>query len=247
MTLVEFIAPLKKKTHRDRILAILYFSQRYENNDALTVEQIRARLKRARAPRWAKANIPDVLVKSGHLVDTPGILKSKKLWNLTPSGFDYIRKLLSLPSTEIEIENDVGSLQQTINSILDKQIKDYFKESVKCLQIDALRACVVFVWSGTIRTIQNRLLAYGIANLNAAIKKHDPKARLVKSINHFAYIKDITVILASLELGLLDKSQKGTLEDALNLRNRCGHPGKYKPGIKKVSSFIEDIISVVFE
>ena len=29
-------------------------------------------------------------------------------------------------------------------------------------------------------------------------------------------------------------------------RNRCGHPGKYKPGVKQVSSFIEDIISIVF-
>ena len=50
-----------------------------------------------------------------------------------------------------------------------------------------------------------------------------------------------------LDLGEFDKNEKDTIEEALNLRNRCGHPGKYRPGIKKASSFIEDIISVVFK
>jgi hypothetical protein len=36
------------------------------------------------------------------------------------------------------------------------------------------------------------------------------------------------------------------LEEALNLRNRCGHPTKYRPGEKKVSSFIEDVAGIVF-
>jgi hypothetical protein len=54
------------------------------------------------------------------------------------------------------------------------------------------------------------------------------------------------MLLAAKELGILDKPQKDTLEEALNLRNRCGHPGKYRPGIKKASSFIEDTISIVF-
>jgi hypothetical protein len=53
-------------------------------------------------------------------------------------------------------------------------------------------------------------------------------------------------LLAAKDLGQLDKNQKDTLEEALDLRNRCGHPGKYKPGVKKVSSYIEDIVSIVF-
>ncbi len=247
MTLVEFIAPLSKKSHRDRILAALYFCQRYEKLDALTVEQIKEKLKRARAPQWAKANISDILAKSGHYVDTPGIQDSKRLWSLTSSGNEYVRKLLSLPSAEPELEHDAGSLEQIIENITDLQIKDYLNESLKCLQIGALRACVVFLWSGAIRIIQNKLLLYKQIDLNNAIKKHDPKARKVKTIDQFAYIKDKTVLLASLELGLFDKNEKGTLEEALDLRNRCGHPGKYKPGVKKVSSFIEDLVSIVFE
>lgn len=247
MTLVEFISPLKKSTHRDRILAVLYFSQRYEKINALSVEQIKERLRRARAPHWKKANISDVLIKSGHSVDTPGTHDSKRLWNLTPSGIDQVQKLLNLQSAETEIEHDVGSLKTITTNIADKSVKDYINEAIKCLQVGALRACVVFLWSGAIRTIQNLLLNYSESQRNAAIKKHDLKARNVNLIDHFAYIKDRTTILSAFELGIFDKNQKDTLEESLSLRNRCGHPGKYKPGVKKVSSFIEDIVSIIYK
>ena len=48
---------------------------------------------------------------------------------------------------------------------------------------------------------------------------------------------------------LLDISeyQRSVLEDCLNLRNKCGHPRKYKIGEKKVSSFIEDLVGIVFK
>ena len=64
--------------------------------------------------------------------------------------------------------------------------------------------------------------------------------------NFLAYVKDKLTLLAAQELGLLDKSEKDTLQENLNLRNRCGHPSKYRPGVKKVSSFIEDVVSTVF-
>jgi len=51
---------------------------------------------------------------------------------------------------------------------------------------------------------------------------------------------------AAQDLGVLDKNEKDTLKERLSLRNRSGHPGKYLPGIKKVSSFIEDVISILF-
>ena len=65
-------------------------------------------------------------------------------------------------------------------------------------------------------------------------------------MDDFAYVKDIVVLLAAKDLGILDKHEKDTLEEALNLRNRCGHPGKYRPGIKKVSAALEDMASIAF-
>jgi hypothetical protein len=76
--------------------------------------------------------------------------------------------------------------------------------------------------------------------------KHDPKARDVSRIDHFAYIKDDTTLLAAQELGILGEAQKTRLEKNLDLRNCCGCPGNYKPGEKEVSCFIEDLVTIAF-
>jgi len=36
------------------------------------------------------------------------------------------------------------------------------------------------------------------------------------------------------------------LSQALDLRNKCGHPTKYRPRKIKARSFIEDVVGIVF-
>lgn len=246
MTLVEFLAPLAKKTHQDRVLAVLYYRERYDQKTALTVDELRQALKSARAKRWAKVNVADVLSKSGPLVDTSGLQGTKRLWNLTDSGRERVRVLLGLPKADVEVEHDVGTLEDVVAKITDADTRNYLEEGLKCLKVGALRACTVFLWVAAIRTIQASMMTKGGGSVTAALQKHDPKARPIKSLDDFAHVKDATALLAAKELGILDKNQKDTLAEALNIRNRCGHPGKYRPGVKKVSAFIEDITSIVF-
>jgi hypothetical protein len=246
MTLVEFLSPLAKGKHQDRVLAVLYYRERYEQVTSLSVDDIRKSLKGARVGGWAKVNIADVLNKSGPLVDTSGVQNRKRLWMLTDSGREHVRALLGLPAADIEIEHDVGTLAHVIAELKTDDVRDYLEEALKCLQIGAFRACVVFVWTAAVRTLQIELMAKGAAAITSAIQKHDPKAREIKRIEDFSYIKDATSLLAAVDLGILDKNEKDTLLEALNLRNRCGHPSKYRPGIKKVSAFVEDIASILF-
>lgn len=246
MTLVEFLAPLAKRTHQDRILAVLYFRERYEQKTALTVDDIHQGLKSARAKAWAKVKVADVLSKSGPLVDTCGFQGKKRLWNLTDSGREQVRRLLGLPQADVELEHNIGTLENLLSQVSDADVRGYLDEAVKCLQVGALRACTVFVRVAAIRKLQADLVAKGTAAVTAAIQKHDRKARTLKGLDDFAYVKDATTLLAAKELGVLDKNQKDTLTEALNLRNRCGHPGRYRPGVKKVSAFVEDVTSIVF-
>lgn len=246
MTLVEFISPIAKKTHQDRVLAVLYFRERYEKKTALTVEELRQGLRNARSKGWAKVNVADVLSKSGPLVDASGVRGSKHLWNLTDSGREHVRLLLGLPKADVEVEHDVGTLADVVAKVGDSEVRDYLEEALRCLQVGALRAATVFVWVAAIRTVQVAMMSKGAAQVTAAIQKHDPKARAIKTIDDFSYVKDATTLLAAKELGILDKNQKDTLTETLNLRNRCGHPGKYRPGAKRVSAFVEDITSIVF-
>ena len=59
-------------------------------------------------------------------------------------------------------------------------------------------------------------------------------------------VKDGDLIQVAQDLSVYDKSEKKRLGEALDLRNDCGHPVRYKPGEKRVSSFIEDLTSIVF-
>lgn len=246
MTLVEFLAPLAKKTHQDRVLAVLYYRERYEQKIALTVNELRQGLRSARAKGWAKVNVADVLSKSGHLTDTSGFQGKKRLWNLTDSGREHVCNLLGRPAADIEIEHDVGTLGEVIAKIADTDVRNYLQEGLKCLQVGSLRACAVFLWVAAVRSIQVAMVAKGSRQVTAALQKHDPKAHTIKSVDDFAYVKDAVTLLAAKDLGILDKNEKDTLTEALNLRNRCGHPSKYRPGVKKVSAFVEDITSIVF-
>lgn len=157
-----------------------------------------------------------------------------------------MRELLGLPAADVEIEHDVGTLSALAAKIADPTVRGYVDETIKCLQVGALRAAVVFLWTGAMRTLHEAALVKGAAGVNVAIAKHDPKARAVSKVDDFAYVKDKVFLLAAFDLGLVDKGERDALQEGLDLRNRCGHPTSYKPGEKKASGFIEDIVGIVF-
>src|ERR1700730_6374528 len=246
MTLAEFLAPLGPGSQRGACLGVLYYHQHYRDKPSLTTEEIRDELVRARVPRASKINVADVLNKSGALVDSPGLSGNRRLWQLTTSAKTHIRARLNLPAADPDIEHDVATLQALAANVSDGVVRDYVLEAIKCLSIGAIRAAIVFLWTGAIRTLQEECLTTHAATLNAAITKHDPKARPVNKLEDFAYIRDATALLAFQELAMLDKGERATLGEALDLRNRCGHPTKYTPGVKKASSFTEDVVGIVF-
>lgn len=247
MTLIEFLHPIKSGRQRDIVLATLYYLSRYQSEAAVTVERIRTALKQARVPKAKTMNIAAILAGSGHLVDSPGSDGSRLLWSLTPPGEGEVRKLLPLPAAEPELEHDVASLTTLAERLADETVRGYVEEAIRCLSVDALRAATVFLWAGAIRTLHQAAWAEGATSVNAAIGTHDAKARAVKKLDDFAYIKDATFLKAAFDLGLIDKAERGTLEEALDLRNKCSHPTKYRPRINKARSFIEDVVGIVFK
>lgn len=56
--------------------------------------------------------------------------------------------------------------------------------------------------------------------------------RSLHTADDFAYVKDRTALLALEELGIANKGQRTTLEEAIGLPDRSGRPTKYRPGVK---------------
>lgn len=246
MTLVEFLYPLKGGKHRDLVLATMYFLKRYQGRDSVTAPEVKTAMVATKLVPKA-INVNQVINGSAPYVHSPGGKENGALlFALTETGDKYVRELLGLPSAEPEVEHDVATLTSLAGKLTDEGVRGYVEEAITCLRFGALRAAVVFLWTGAIRTLHEAALAKGEAALNAALQKQDPKARTVKNVDDFAWIKDRTFLNAAPDIGILDKTEKETLIGSLGLRNSSGHPTKYSPGIKKVSAFIEDVVGIVF-
>lgn len=109
MTLVEFLAPLGSRTHKDRVLAVLFFAHHYKGMASLTVENIRKCLQEGQAKRWEKVKVSGILTQSGDHVDIAGMEGKKRLWKLSPTGEQYVEDLMRLVDRKIEIEHRENS------------------------------------------------------------------------------------------------------------------------------------------
>lgn len=241
-SLVELLDPLKRGRRKDQVLAVLFFLHQYEGQEEATTTQVREGLRRGRVPKSKAINVSDVLAKAAPLVDKTG----RSTWLLTSSGEEHIRDVLVIPDESPQVQHDVAKLETLVASVSDANVRDYIEEGIKCLKVGAMRAAVVFIWTGGVEAIRGEVWAYGTKSIDAAIKKHDKKARDFIKRDDFENVKDSALLQIAHDFGIHDKSEKKRLKEALDLRNDCGHPVKYKPGKHKVASYIEDVITVVF-
>jgi len=244
VTLVEFLHPLRTRPQRVLVTAALFYAKHFEGVEDLTPTQVKKLLIKGGVSRARKMNTTRALNES---IPATHRLGPRGVWAITETGENQIRQLLDIsvggrpPAT-----HDVSSLERLAQSVKDSTVRGYIEESIKCLRADALRASVVFLWSGTVHTIREMVWKdCTTKEIDAAVKRHNQRARFSKK-GDFEYINDALLIEATVDLGTFTRSEKKRLIEALDLRNDCGHPVKYNPREKKVASFIEDVVGIVF-
>jgi len=189
------------------------------------------------------ADILSRLGRSGYLEAVPGTRPIQ--WQITESGAAKVRADLGIPDETSEMKAEIGDLTTLAGQIKSSEARDFLLEAVRCLGADALRAAVVFVWSGAIWTVQEWLMKKPLMDVNREIARHQ-KTREVKTIDDFAFVNDSVTLLVARDLGLWDKGQHTIVEHALDLRNQCGHPSRYKLPPSRCKSVIEELITMVF-
>lgn len=242
-TIVEFLAPVRTGRQSDVAVAALYYLTKVEGAPSATATAVKTALVRARIPRAGTWNVGRALSHAKENVDRDG-----SAWSLTDTGVAYVRTLLVLPDESPRLQHDVRSLEKLAAGIADDAVRGYIEESITCLQVGAYRASIVFLWTGAVATIRDEIWAAGGKNpktIERALQTHRQNARFRKK-DDFAYVKDTDLLQLAEDMAVHDKMQKGILGQALDLRNSCGHPTKYNPGEKKTSSFIEDVVGLVF-
>jgi hypothetical protein len=244
MTLPEFLHPLEKAGRTDQALAVLLFYRDHASKSFMSAAEVQAALVQARISGAKGMNVHQALARSGRYAHQAN---RKGPWEITESGEKHLRALYEVPdlTSNGEPRTDVSALRGLAHRVSDEAGREYVDEAIECLEAGARRAAVVFLWSGAVATIREAVWGQGVQAIETALQHHNPKARFKKK-NDFDHVKDADLLQVAQDLSLYDKSQKRHLGDALALRNDCGHPVKYKPGQRKVESFIEDVVGIVW-
>ena len=225
---------------------MIYYAATEDGVDVVTSTVLRDMFKRIRAREARNLNASDVLGRLGNSGYLEAVPKTRPIaWKITDSGEAKVRELLGIQQDVSEMRGEIADLTALAKRIGSEETRDFLLESVSCLGANALRAAVVFVWSGAIWTVQEWLMKQPLNKVNDEIKRHQ-KTREVKTIDDFAFVNDNTTLLVARDLGLWDKGQHTIVEHALDLRNQCGHPSRYKLPPSRCKSVIEELITLVF-
>lgn len=162
-----------------------------------------------------------------------------------PQEFTEINPLDYLARPEVESIN-LSSIEKQLHRLTEESEREYLTEALQCIRYGLLRAAVIMAWQAAYANICSKLLTLPQSEINSAIQKHYPKAHVIGCIDDFSHVKERTVLEASVDVHLYDSNEKEQLVECLNLRNKCGHHGKYRPQSLRVSAFIEDLVSIVF-
>jgi site-specific recombinase XerD len=164
-----------------------------------------------------------------------------------------IIKYNSSPFDTIKIENeelsffDTTDLEYIMEKVTDREEKDYLLEGLKCFKANALRAGVIFLWSAAAYKIQKQCMTKGVNLINTELQAINRGAKRITVLEDFEYIKDSNLLDLACRLRIIDKHKKDELKNTcLDLRNKCGHPGNYKPKEQKIKAFVEDIIGMLY-
>lgn len=245
MTLRELLATSSAATQQDRVLVALWWLEQSGNTPA-TAAQVAEELTHARVPNAKNWNVPARLHSAGALVDATPASKPRA-WHLTKTGTSYVSALL--PGGTVVMDANARSqaeLRGVLLRIRDLELRSYVEEAITCIEAAALRAAAVMAWAGALATIQVEMIALGASRADPAIRRHDAKSRAISGLDDLQYVKESTLLLAAQDLNLFDKGERQMLEQCLDLRNKCGHPGRYSPGAQKVAAMVEDLTAIVY-
>lgn len=245
--MTDFLKLLKDASAPSRALAMVYYVATEEGIESVTSAELRDLFKRLRSRDSSTINAADILSKLGNSGLLEAIPKTRPIaWKITDSGEERVREELGLPQDSSEMRKEIAELTALTKKITSEETRDFLLEAVSCLGVNALRAAIVFVWTGAIWTVQEWLVNnHPLKAINDQVARHQ-KTREIKSIDDFAFVNDNTTLLVARDLGLWDKGQHTVVEHALDLRNQCGHPSRYKMPPSRCKSVIEELVALVF-
>jgi hypothetical protein len=134
---------------------------------------------------------------------------------------------------------------------------EYLAEAQRCLDVDALRGCIVLGWCATIARIQTKIADIGFDVFSAATAsmtakstgryKAYKKRHEVESLSELQRIFDTDLLWVLEFMELIDGNQHERLRYCFEFRNNSAHPGLAPIKPENLTSFYSDISEIVLK
>lgn len=165
-------------------------------------------------------------------------------WELTGAGESRVADLVGTKGRRTR--KTAAGLRHHLASIKDADTRAFVEEAVECLESGLLRSAVVLSWIGAVAVLQDTVIAQHLDAFNAEAIRRDAKWRAAKVRDDLARMKEYDFLQILSAISAIGKSVKVELEQALKLRNGCGHPNSLKVGEARVAAHVETLILNVF-
>lgn len=133
-------------------------------------------------------------------------------------------------------------MEELLNSIVDYEVKQYYKEALNCYNVGAYKACVILsVIAGTTD------LHKKVKSLSSSDKKFRDLDEDVENMkkNLQQYEKFLIEKCATPDIDMLNSNEKKELIRCLETRNDCAHPSNFNCSAEKARDVYSSIIDII--
>lgn len=188
-------------------------------------------------------NVSDVLSRGkGLAVSVPGG------WELTATGRSHVVGLVGAP--ESRIQNVASSIRAHLAQVTSPAVKKFLEEAASCFEHGYYRAAIVLSWAGAVSVLHERVIAHHLSAFNAEAARRTATSkqpwRPAVTADDLGEMKEHEFLQVIAAINIIGKNVKQLLENALKLRNSCGHPTSVDVAENMAASHLEVLILNVF-
>lgn len=253
MTLLEFLRDLtnfQDYSRKSKILLLAYYLREHKGSVEVSANDIKKCCTGIIKP---PSQLPQQLKLLAKGKNSPLTKGSKTgFYSLALPGLDEVESYLSsrTPSNadvDTMFREVIPYFQKVISRVTEDNQREFMAEAISCLAVNARRAAIIMVWSGTLDHLQDYVHKHKLVEFNTALDKRSDKVSklTVKTKDDFSDIKESIFIEVCRSARAISGDVRKILDQKLDTRNTYAHPSSVEIGRTKVVDFIEDLVDNV--
>lgn len=152
--------------------------------------------------------------------------------------------LETISAAAVQVASD---LRKHLSNIKDKDTRAFVEEAIMCYEARLFRSAIVMSWLAAVDILKKEVVANHLSAFNAEAKRLNAKWKDATNADEIGAMNEGDFLNRLTAISVIGKNRKQRLEQALTLRNGCGHPNSLKVGQNEVAAHVEALLQNVFE